>query len=218
MHPSKVREYEGAGPGIVVAQRPGPATTVAPGSEVRLAVSGAVVPNLAKMDRDRAESYLRKIGLRVGTVTTTLSTASESIVLKHKPAADAIVAPGTAVDLTLATPSRQSSKVAKVPAKTRGIGLPAPSPRAPADGTTFHHYPRFTKFAWEPVKGASAYEIEIELASGRDWAPLRRDLVKSTGYGIDLVGGTVGRWRVWALDAKRVEGLKSAWWEFRYLK
>ena len=35
---------------------------------------------------------------------------------------------------------------------------------------------------------------------------------------LKLIGAQPGRWRVWALDDKSVEGVKSDWCEFTYTK
>lgn len=98
--------------------------------------------------------------------------------------------------------------------------LPAPVLVSPRNGTIFSHYPRTTKLDWNPVAGAVKYKVEIQYCSPSGcgvWAVSYPIVIRLTSdYTFNFVGAQPGRWRVWAIDANGKEGLKSAWWNFRY--
>jgi hypothetical protein len=115
--------------------------------------------------------------------------------------------------------------------KSPSVNLPAPIQLSPADRTEFNFYPRQTKLEWQPVEGAASYSVEIDVCDGRDRKirecvepqPYRLRASPPTGilgtsYEFSFVGAQPGRWRVWAVDTNGLEGFKSPWRLFFYLK
>jgi hypothetical protein len=94
----------------------------------------------------------------------------------------------------------------------------APKLLSPNDGTVFGHFPRTVTLAWEGVRGATGYKLEIQFESGR-WIPLGsiRD-TNTTTYTFNFVGAQSGRWRVWVVDAEGREGPKSEWSVFTFTR
>jgi hypothetical protein len=145
------------------------------------------------------------------------------------------VAPGERIALPCLLSRKQSaadrtlSETDKQPLNN----LPAPLLLSPADRAEFNEYPRHTTLEWQPVEGADHYLVEIDYCDGRN-RDLRECLdplpfsngsrqvgpikVQGTSYEFDFIGRQPGRWRVWAVDSKQVEGFKSPWRVFFYLK
>lgn len=110
------------------------------------------------------------------------------------------------------------------------IHLPAPLQLGPADGVQLDYFPRVTKLEWQSVEGAVSYTVEVDFCDGRnrkecvDPQPLSLRMNQSpkgivgTSYEFTFVGAQPGRWRVWAIDKNGLEGFKSPWRTFVYLK
>jgi len=104
---------------------------------------------------------------------------------------------------------------------TRGA-LPAPVLIAPDDGSVFSNFPRTTHFQWEPVSGAKTYTVEVQLLNQIDGSPdewvdcLLKTGVAEPSFTYGFPGMDSGRWRVWGVNPKGVEGDKSPWRQFRY--
>ena len=112
--------------------------------------------------------------------------------------------------------------------------LPAPIQLAPQDNQVFDVFPRNTKLEWTPVAGAISYAVEIEACWNR--APVVRERLPDDGecinpspyeekfglhetaYEFFFKGAQPGRWRVWAIDKDRKQGIKSPWARFSYQK
>jgi serine/threonine-protein kinase len=94
--------------GRVIAQEPRKDSRVPEGSEVTITVASAgdrpvKVPNVERLPRARAEASLRKSGLVVGRVRSSpTSSAEPDQVLDQQPESGQLVAPGCAVELTIA--------------------------------------------------------------------------------------------------------------------
>ena len=111
------------------------------------------------------------------------------------------------------------------------VNLPAPVQLSPSDRVELDYYPRHTKLEWQPVEGAASYSVEVDYCDGRVknerecLNPQTLQLLEksptgivSNSYEFDFVGAQPGRWRVWAVDKKGLEGFKSPWRTFFYLK
>lgn len=103
---------------------------------------------------------------------------------------------------------------------TRGggssVGLAAPIQVSPPNGSVFSHYPRTTTLKWNPVPGATGYNLEVQYY-GAGWENyIMKTNLTTTFYTFDFVGAQPGRWRVWAVGAGGAAGRKSPWWEFKY--
>jgi hypothetical protein len=99
--------------------------------------------------------------------------------------------------------------------------LSAPTLTSPADGATFDIFPRTTRLQWEAVQGAAKYRVERAYCLSNcdtDGTPYPLQDVDGTEFTFDFVGAQPGRWRVWAIDAQGVEGPKSPYRTFRYLR
>ncbi len=109
---------------------------------------------------------------------------------------------------------------------------PAPAQLGPADQVELNHFQRLTKLEWQPVEGAVSYSVEVDFCDGRN-KKLRECInpqphsfkkdsppigIVGTSYEFAFVGSQPGRWRVWAIDSKGLEGFKSPWRTFFYLK
>jgi hypothetical protein len=112
------------------------------------------------------------------------------------------------------------------------VNLAAPVQLSPADRIELSYYPRHTRLEWQPVEGTDSYAVEVDVCDGRDrnlrecvdpkpfsmgknLGPVK---VVGTSYEFDFVGRQPGRWRVWAIDKNGLEGFKSPWRVFFYLK
>ena len=144
------------------------------------------------------------------------------------------VAPGARIELVCLlrrkpeAANRAMTEAEKVPL----VNLPAPVQLSPADRIELDYYPRHTKLEWQPVEGADSYAVEVDFCDGRDRD--RRECVDpkpltmgtnlgpvkiaGTSYEFNFVGAQPGRWRAWAIDKNGVEGFKSPWRVFFYLK
>jgi len=104
--------------------------------------------------------------------------------------------------------------------------LPSPVQVSPGDKAVFHGYPRMLPMQWEPVKGASGYEVEVDcygccITHGWCSAPGRPAEVSktlNTNYTHEFVGDQPGRWRVWAVAPDGTPGAKSDWRAFTFGK
>lgn len=116
--------------------------------------------------------------------------------------------------------------------KQPGVNLAAPIQLSPADKVKLDYFPRATKLEWSPVEGAVSYTVEIDYCRGGaeydheciDPQPFKLgDSLPMTGlvetnYEFNFLGAQPGRWRVWAVDQKGIEGFKSPWRTFFYLQ
>ena len=92
--------------GSVISQSPAAGTSVTVGSAVNLVVSSGValiaVPNVVGLTQTRASSAITGAGLVVGTVSRVCSrTVAAGVVISETPVAGTLVAPGSAVALTV---------------------------------------------------------------------------------------------------------------------
>lgn len=107
--PERAEEASDSVPkGSVIRTDPLPGTKVDEGFRVRLYVSTGPakvpLPNLAGMDRERAEEVLKSNGLALGSIREEDSpTLPEGVVISTDPAAGESVAPGSRVNLVLST-------------------------------------------------------------------------------------------------------------------
>ena len=78
--------------------------------------------------------------------------------------------------------------------------------------------PHKTLFRLEAVPAATCYRIEIQYYDheSRIWRFFGLCDLKDTVCVHRYDGTTLGRWRVWAVDAAGEEGPKSDWREFEY--
>ncbi len=92
--------------------------------------------------------------------------------------------------------------------------LAAPYQVSPVQGTTFHHLPRRTLVAWQPVARARAYAVEVKY-NGRLWTTLNTS-AEATFVTFDFPGPGKGQWRVFAQGRRGVSGPASPWSSFRF--
>ena len=92
--------------------------------------------------------------------------------------------------------------------------LTAPPLVSPAQGTVFHHIPRRTLVAWQPVRKAQSYVVEIKY-NGRLWATLDAT-GEATFVTFDFPGAGQGEWRVIAQGRRGMNGPASPWSSFQY--
>jgi len=105
------------------------------------------------------------------------------------------------------------------PDKLSGLSeaaLPTPVQVSPANNAALTHYPRQTTLAWQPVTGATGYQIERAYYGG-SW--VYYPVVTTTGnsnasYTFNFVGDQRGAWRVTALGTEN--SAPSSWWYFTY--
>jgi len=96
--------------GTVVEQRPAAGTEVQPGTAVDIAlaipvrVTSTAVPDLVGQRHENAEALLARQTLRIGAVMSRESSASAGVIVDQRPAAGQQVAPGSPVDIWIATP------------------------------------------------------------------------------------------------------------------
>lgn len=132
----------------------------------------------------------------------------------------------TYLDIGLARRPEFAGKPVNEREKIAGVHLSAPELRAPADGAVLTQFPRTMTLAWEPVKGAVWYAVDVDYcvpAPGTseciDPVPLYRETppmigITGTTYGLTFIGSQPGRWRVWAVDQQGRAGFKSRWRTF----
>ncbi|MCI5162007.1 MAG: hypothetical protein D3917_08275, partial [Candidatus Electrothrix sp. AX5] len=92
--------------------------------------------------------------------------------------------------------------------------LTAPQQVSPAQGTVFHHVPRRTLVAWQPVPRARSYVVEIKY-NGRLWTTLNAT-DEATFATFDFPGAGQGEWRVMAQGRRGMNGPASPWSSFQY--
>ncbi len=206
-------------PGIVIDQVPKAGTFVASGAALYLTVTGVEVPSVLGLDLRTALTKIQDSGLSRGPVTG----GANGRVAVQDPVASVVVPSGSSVKLELRESSNPVPPRIGILAHAAGplvatLSLSAPAQTSPKEGAVFNVFPRKTTLAWEPVRGASTYGVEIEIKSG-NWRPwIDRAGLTTTSYSFSFVGAQPGRWRVWAIDGNGVAGAKSAWREFRYLR
>lgn len=96
--------------------------------------------------------------------------------------------------------------------------LPAPTLVSPRNGARFSNFPRRLTLSWRPVRGATAYRVEVQYydRGARRWISdylTRR--VSATRFTFNFVGDQPGRWRVRAMRGSTA-GRSSAWRSFSY--
>ena len=101
--------------------------------------------------------------------------------------------------------------------------LPAPDPLSPSDNSVFDYLPRTITLRWDPIPGAVKYIVRIQFCapgSLTDCGPDSDDEVTTemSFYTFDFVGAQPGRWQVWAVDSTGLEGYRSEWWYFTFLR
>jgi hypothetical protein len=100
--------------------------------------------------------------------------------------------------------------------------LAAPVPAAPPEGQRHSHFPRTTTLSWQPVSGATGYQVEVGYGNGVGaevvWTPWLSQAITRTSWTFDFVGDQPGRWRVAALDAggAHAASVPSDWRTFDY--
>jgi hypothetical protein len=83
------------------------------------------------------------------------------------------------------------------------------------------------RLEWAETSGAASYTAEVDCfgccESGR-WCTdvgqthwVERN-IRATSFTFNFVGAQPGRWRVWAVDTRGVDGPKTGWWTFRYTR
>ncbi|MCW5212372.1 hypothetical protein VU04_05640 [Desulfobulbus sp. TB] len=92
--------------------------------------------------------------------------------------------------------------------------LPAPQQVSPVQGTVFHHIPRHTLVAWQPVRKAKSYAVEVKY-NGRLWTTLNTT-GEATFVTFDFPGAGQGEWRVIAQGRSSMNGTASPWASFSY--
>jgi len=89
---------------------------------------------------------------------------------------------------------------------------------SPSDGSSFSNFPRWVSYSWNPVIGASGYQIQIQYYGSGNWYNLSTTTVEYPYYMGQFVGMNPGRWRVTALDGfgRFMSSMPSSWWGFTY--
>jgi TIR domain len=123
---------------------------------------------------------------------------------------------------------------APVPGAQVESGLPAPRQISPTCGSVVAWPPASHGFgfAWEPVREASNYTVEVDCfgcttktwfsQSGVPWHVREglgfRSPIYNSQIHIEMAksGGLAFRWRVWAVNAEGKPGAKSAWCQFAF--
>jgi hypothetical protein len=112
-----------------------------------------------------------------------------------------------------------------LPAKRlRLAGLAVPKQISPPNKSHFTHYPRKLTLRWTAVRGASAYDVEVDCLdcrvkgqwdsqNGSAWKTASN--IKSTNYAFTFVGDNQGRWRVRASQGTQ-KSQWSSWWYFDF--
>jgi beta-lactam-binding protein with PASTA domain len=100
----------GAAPGTVISQQPVAGTSVAPQTTVDLVLAKAIgtvtCPNLIGTPQKKAIEALNAAGLTVGQIQQEESSGPPDVVIRQNPPAGSQVAPGTAVNLVIATSAK----------------------------------------------------------------------------------------------------------------
>ena len=92
--------------------------------------------------------------------------------------------------------------------------LPAPQQISPTQGTVFHHFPRHTLVAWQPVPRAQSYLVEIKYNGGL-WTTLST-AGEATFVTFDFPGAGQGEWRVIPQSRRGRNGTPSPWSAFQF--
>jgi hypothetical protein len=82
------------------------------------------------------------------------------------------------------------------------------------------HKTRTLIFIWNPVPGAMKYRVEVQyyFHDMKIWRFARLYEMSHAICKHPFAGGTIGRWRVWAIDGAGQESPKSDWFEFGYVQ
>jgi beta-lactam-binding protein with PASTA domain len=100
----------GAAPGTVISQQPVAGTSVAPQTTVDLVLAKAIqtvtCPNLIGTPQKKAMDALAAAGLTVGQIQQEVSSGPPDVVIRQNPPPGSQVAPGTAVNLVIATSAK----------------------------------------------------------------------------------------------------------------
>ena len=103
-------------------------------------------------------------------------------------------------------------------------GLNAPEQVFPVNNIHFTHYPRLVGLIWDPVPGATWYDVEIDCLhcrvngqwdsdNGPAWKTASN--IPNLFYCFVFVGDNQGRWRVRAANSSQA-GQWSPWWYFDF--
>ncbi len=114
--------------------------------------------------------------------------------------------------------SRQNTIQTYTFRKTRSAVLGTPVVVSPRNNARFTNYPRRTTLDWRPVRGATAYGVEVEYYDprSRSWVGnYKSATIRTTNYTFNFIGDQPGRWRVWAIRGN-TNSRKSAWRTFSY--
>jgi hypothetical protein len=94
--------------------------------------------------------------------------------------------------------------------------------RSPDDGAQFNNFPRTYELVWNPVPGASAYKVELQMqVSGPvpnsvQWISMSTATVSANNFSSEFNGATWGRWRITAVNLTGEESQQSDWRTFRF--
>jgi hypothetical protein len=89
---------------------------------------------------------------------------------------------------------------------------------SPASGIYLYNYPRTTTLAWNPVPGATSYQVQVGYYD-TTWHTYISTTTTNPYYTFNFVGAQQGEWRVTALGATTpfVNSAWTAWRTFRYM-
>jgi hypothetical protein len=95
--------------------------------------------------------------------------------------------------------------------------LPTPATLQPSNNAQFIGYPRTTYLKWNPVPGATGYQVERAYYDGT-WHAYPVVTLNGTSYTFNFVGDQWGRWRVTALSSSVYfyDSAPSAWMQFHW--
>lgn len=95
--------------------------------------------------------------------------------------------------------------------------LDAPVLVSPPDGSELTNSPRITTLTWQPLTGATSYEVEVMYCDADENCG-SYPVVSTSGteYTFEFVGAQPGQWRVRAVGSGGVPGPWSDWWTFVY--
>lgn len=152
------------GAGIVLATTPAGGTQISRGGRVQLIVStgpagtpgpsSAAVPELTGGSQTQAAAALAKAGLKVGMVSKRNGTAHAGTVLASDPAGNTATAPGSSVDLVVASGQQA------IPAGLVGYGIQQVTATLTAAGFTV------TVVNHETSRYETGYVLHVDPASG----------------------------------------------------
>jgi hypothetical protein len=109
------------------------------------------------------------------------------------------------------TPTAQPSASPLKSASTK------PKLLTPIPGQVFSNFPRTTTLTWEPVPGATSYQVEVQCdtCGSTPWVTWITATTAQTTYTFNWVGAQSGRWRITA-NLPSGPGEASELREFRY--